>query len=307
MCVGVNMHARQYWSVDNIEREMHPMISIVMPSFQQGQFIERSLSSALTQSTPCLEVIVQDGGSTDRTPQIVHRLALIDDRLKWSSQKDQGPAHALNMAFTKVRGDIIGWLNSDDIYSENAFKNVIQAFEQNPDWVMCYGHGEHIDKQEQIIDRYPTKEPHIGMEGFKTGCYICQPTVFFKTAMLTLIGDLNTKYQTAFDYEYWIRAFNAFPDRVGFIDAVLAQSRLHEDCITNKMRETVALEGLKLGRDHLGGAQVHWAITYLEELREETMGDDASFQSYGRSFIQKAQEFLSLQDRRAIMSALDIG
>lgn len=298
---------RQIIEIDQMNNFNRPLFSIIMPSFNQADYIEQAIESVLAQSYDKIELIVGDGGSSDHTVEILKRHSTEDHRLRWTSAPDFGPAHALNKCFRAARGQIIGWLNSDDLYVPEAVAKAHKALTENPHWILCYGQGEYVDESGGFLSRYPTQRPSIGMSKFRDGCFICQPTVFFKTVMLTLIGDLNTSYLTAFDYEYWIRAFNAFPERIGFIDSVLAQSRLHEDCITNKMRETVALEGLKLGRDYLGGAQVHWAVTYLEELQKQTTGDFAAFQTQARSFIQKSEGFLSALDHQAIISALDQG
>ena len=116
-----------------------------------------------------------------------------------------------------------------------------------------------------------------------------------------MLGPLNTEYKTAFDYEYWIRAFRAFPDRIGFVDRVQAQSRLHEDCITMKMRETVALEGLRLSKDYLGGAEMHWAATFLEELRA---ADDSDSSQKSSQFLEAARAFLSEHQYTKIAQSL---
>jgi hypothetical protein len=172
---------------------------------------------------------------------------------------------------------------------------------------MCYGQAKHIDEFGKEIGPYPTQPPSVGLEGFRQGCFICQPTVFFKTPLLTLLGRLNTSLKTAFDYEFWVRAFKTFPERIGFIDTVLACSRLHDDCITERMRETVALEGLAIGQTHLGGTNLHWAITYLEELRTMYGQDDSSFESKASSFLSAVAKVLSESQMRNLKILIDFG
>lgn len=281
-----------------------PLISIAMPSYNQGTFIESSVGSVLKQDYQHVELIVQDGGSADSTIYVLEQVSLNDTRLQLASKRDAGPADAINKAFSKVRGEIIGWLNSDDLYCADTIAKVVQAFDQNPDWIMCYGHGEHIDAFDKVLGRYPTQKPEVGLDGFSSGCFICQPTVFFKTPMLTLLGNLDASLKTAFDYDFWMRAFKAFPDRIGFIDDVLAQSRLHEDCITQRMRETVALEGLALGQRHLGRAQMHWAVTYLEELRRELPRGSEDFQARATEFLEQAGQYLAAAELNTLRAAV---
>jgi hypothetical protein len=106
----------------------------------------------------------------------------------------------------------------------------------------------------------------VPIEQFADGCFICQPTVFFKRSMWVLQGKLDLALKTAFDFDYWLRAFKAFPGRIGFVDDVQACSRLHDDCITLRMRRTVAIEGIKVLAKYLGYAPPHWLLTYRDEL-----------------------------------------
>ncbi|MEL6413970.1 MAG: hypothetical protein AAFQ15_03410, partial [Pseudomonadota bacterium] len=146
------------------------------------------------------------------------------------------------------------------------------------------------------IALYPTQPPNVGVRGFEGGSFICQPTVFLKVSALTLIGDLDRSLKTAFDYDYWIRAFRAFPDRIGFLEQIIAKSRLHSDCITQTMRATVALEGLALSQRHLGKAQPHWAATYLEELEAEIGADTEALARETSIFLDQAAAYLTPSD-----------
>ena len=165
-----------------------------------------------------------------------------------------------------MRGTIVGWLNSDDLYVTDAVARAVDGFAQHPNWIMLYGHGRHVDSHGKFISSYPTLMPAGPLSRFASGCFICQPTVFFKRSMHVLLGDLDTSLKTAFDFDYWLRAFSVFPERIGFIDEVQAESRLHEACITKTMRQTVAFEGLRVVAQHLGHAPIHWITTYIDEL-----------------------------------------
>lgn len=276
-----------------MNKSHNPLFSIVMPSLNQAAYIGEAIESVLSQSYNHIELIVGDGGSTDETVEILKKVSSKDHRLRWTSTPDKGPVHALNNCFRSARGQFIGWLNSDDLYASHALVKARNAFVENPNWILCYGHGEHIDPNGKLLSRYPTQRPENGMSRFRSGCFICQPTVFFRTPLLTLIGDLNAELQTAFDYEYWIRVFRSVPERIGFIDSVLAKSRIHEECITLRMRETVALEGLALGYQYLGGAQTHWATTYLEEMRDNDSMSAIQRRQSVLKFLDKASAFLS--------------
>lgn len=244
---------------------LEPLVSIVMPSLNQADFIEQAIHSVLNQSYTKIEIIVADGLSTDGTSSILQKIQEQDSRLKWLSEKDSGSANAINKALSQIRGSIIGWLNSDDLYTQDAIKRAINVLLEN-NKVMVYGHGEHIDVNGKKIDLYPTLAPNVPLKQFSNGCFICQPTVFFNRTVFLLLGKLDETLKTAFDFDYWFRVFTQFSGRIGFVDKVQAQSRLHEDCITHKMRRTVALEGMQVIARYLGSAPGHWLLTYRDEL-----------------------------------------
>jgi glycosyltransferase involved in cell wall biosynthesis len=249
---------------------MHPTISIIMPSYQQAKYIEKSLRSILAQNYEQIEIVVADGSSVDGSVEILERMAKGHPNLSFLSEPDNGPADALNKALAKSGGTIFGWLNSDDIYSPNIFSKIVAFFDEHPEKVMVYGQGLYIDESDNELGHYPTQKPNVGLRAFAKNCFICQPTVFFKSSMYTLLGPLDTSLKTSFDYEYWMRAFHNFPDRIGFIDEVLAKSRLHKDCITLNDRRTIAAEGAKLAHKYFGVSGIHWFVTYLEELRNSS-------------------------------------
>lgn len=253
------------------------LVSIVMPSFNQARYIPMAIESVLNQSWQNLELIVMDGGSSDGTQEILKAIQEKDQRLRWWSETDTGPANAINKALRHARGTIIGWLNSDDLYSENAVKNAVQAFNTNPKWLLHYGYGQHINEHGSFIEDYPTipdqsathyKAPNKTL--FQKGCFICQPTVFFKKVVLNLIGHLDENLKVAFDFDYWLKAFNAFPERIGFVPQLQAFSRLHEQCLTQTQRQQVAFEGMKILSRHQHYAEGHWVETFLAEKQPET-------------------------------------
>ena len=245
---------------------MSHLVSIVMPSLNQAKFIGRAIDSVLAQDYPNIELIVADGGSDDGTVEVLKARQAADARLRWSSQPDSGPAAAVNAALAQVRGTVVGWLNSDDVYASGALRRAVEALESNPNWLMVYGHGQHVDGEGKVFDDYPTLPPSTPIAKFAEGCFICQPTVFFRRSAWVLLGKLDEHLKTAFEFDYWLRAFHAFPQRIGFVDALQAQSRLHAGSITLRMRRAVILEGMQVLARHLGSAPKAWFLTYENEL-----------------------------------------
>jgi hypothetical protein len=242
-------------------------VSVVMPSFNQAGFIEDAARSALGQDYRPLELVVMDGGSTDGT---LHRLeALLGEfggRLRWVSERDRGPAHAVNKALELARGEFIGWLNSDDLYAPGAVSAAVRHLAANPDTLMVYGEGEHIDAAGKPLGRYPTRPPSATIQAFHDGCFICQPTAFLRRAAFDALGGLDESLATAFDFELWLRMFRRFPGRVAHLDRVQAFSRLHGGSITHQQRRQVALEGVRVLARHAGAPRLHWLLTYREEV-----------------------------------------
>ncbi|MEO6172054.1 MAG: glycosyltransferase family 2 protein [Arenimonas sp.] len=241
-----------------------------MPSFNQSQYIRDSINSVLAQDYPNLELIVMDGNSSDGSQAIIEEIAKKDARLKWTSEPDSGPANAINKALLKASGLIIGWLNSDDLYAQGAVSHAVSIFANNAQTKLIYGEAAHIDALGAEIDRYPTREPSIGIQGFHDSCYICQPTVFFESQLLSDIGLLDESLQTAFDFDYWLRVFNKYQENVLHTKKVLAYSRLHESCITRTLRRKVALESMQVLARHAGTPKAHWLGTHLGEYLEST-------------------------------------
>jgi len=275
-----------------------PLISIVMPSLNQAEFIEAAISSVLSQEYTRLELIVADGGSTDGTLDILHRLQQADRRLVWFSGPDSGPAEALNRAFAKVRGTLIGWLNADDSYLPGAVARSVYSFQANPLWLMLYGHGQHIDETGMPLHPYPTLPPGTHPEQFLQGCFICQPTVFLRRTLYLLLGKLDESLKTAFDFDYWLRAFKFFTGRIGFVDALQAQSRLHKNCITLRHRRTVILEGMQVLSKNFDYAPKEWVLTYANEVISGKISAEPSttLRETSMSFLESVRSLLTVED-----------
>lgn len=269
-----------------------------MPSLNQARFIGQSIQSVLTQDYQNIELIVADGGSTDGTLEILEKLAHNDARLRWFSEPDSGPANAVNKAIKKALGTIIGWLNSDDIFAEGAITRAWEALENEPNVLLVYGHAEHIDENGSLLGRYPSLPPRTPISRFSQGCFICQPTAFFRRTLPLLLGPLDESLHTAFDFDYWLRAFDAFPERIGFVEHVQAKSRLHASCITLRNRRIVTIEGISLLKKHLGSAPREWMVSFIEEclasLPLESGIPDYRRQSY--AMLDELQTVFSPQD-----------
>ena len=241
-------------------------VSVLMPCRNAGHYVQAAVESVLRQPE-CLELLVADGESTDGTLEVLEALAQADSRLRIISRKDQGPADALNKAFNATRGTLIGWLNADDLMPPGTLARAVHALEVNPNWLMVYGEGEEFNSDTGLTQRYPTLPPSAGIKGFRSHCFICQPSVVFRRTMGVLLGEFDQHWRTAFDFDYWLRAFEAFPHRIGYIPHFQGRTRLHSDTITAKQRAQVALEATQLLARYFGVADAKHLHKYALELQ----------------------------------------
>jgi glycosyltransferase involved in cell wall biosynthesis len=282
------------------------LVSILMPSRNQARFLPLALDSALGQSHEPLEVLVMDGCSSDNSCEVLRNYAQRDGRLRWRSEPDGGPAEAVNKASKLARGKIIGWLNADDEYAPGAVDLALREFAANPGLKMLYGHAEFIDEWGETSGIYPTKTPDTPVEEFAQGCFICQPTVFIPHEAWQELGGLDESLASAFDFDLWIRAFQRWPERIGFLDRVLARSRTHAHTITHRNRKQVALEGLTVLARHLKRTPHEWVLTHFEEIiASHPDGQDIPLREKLEAFLEEARPCLMDGEHLAVVQRLE--
>lgn len=230
------------------------MISIITPSYNQGNFIERTIQSVLLQNSPHLEYVVMDGGSTDNTLEILKRYA---DRLRYVSERDKGQSHAVNKGLQMTSGDIIGWLNSDDVYYPHAFTLVEKFFAEHPDIDVIYGQANYIDDKDQILEPYMTEAWDI--ERLKQICFLAQPAVFFRRRVVERFGMLNENLNYCMDYDFWLRlALGGV--KFAYLPQVLAAYRLYPGTKTVSSAAKAQEESMAMLHRQLGYVPTSWLI-----------------------------------------------
>lgn len=238
-----------------------PLVSVVTPSYNQGDFIEETVLSVLSQDYPNIEYIVIDGGSKDRTKDILRKY---DEKIRWVSEEDRGQADAVNKGFRVAEGEILGWLNSDDLYLPGAVRRVVEYFEDHPEAVMVYGNAYYSDRDSLITGTYGSEDFHLNR--LAEICFICQPSVFIRAEALREVGELDVSLATCLDYDLWIRIAKKYEGRIRFMEDFLAVSRMYEENKTLSMREEVYDEIISTVRKYFGYVPDTWAHGYIVDV-----------------------------------------
>ena len=202
-----------------------PLVSIVIPSFNQGQFLEETIASVLEQEGVRLEVLVVDGGSTDGSFDVIHAYA---DRLAWwVSEPDQGQADALNKAFAHATGDLLGWVCSDDTLLPGALASVVAAFATSPAALLVYGDAVVVDAEGRRGELLPSR-PFDLVEMVRT-CqnHVVQPGSLFTRRAWELGGPFTVSSHYYFDFEFVLRL--ALAGDAVRLEQSLATYRLHAE------------------------------------------------------------------------------
>lgn len=234
---------------------------MVTPSYNQGQFIRETIESVLSQDYPRLEYLVMDGGSTDGTVDILQEYSR---RLAWVSRPDGGQAAAVNEGWRRGTGDILAWLNSDDVYLPGAVRTAVAHLVDHPEVDVVYGEARHIDEWGRALARYPT-EPFVWRR-LTDSCFISQPTAFMRRSALARVGFLDEGLHYCMDYDLWIRLGRHA--RFACRPEYLALSRLHPATKTLGQRRDFYAEVLRMMYGHFGWVAPTWLYAYAKEVAQ---------------------------------------
>lgn len=204
-----------------------PRLTVIMPSYNQAEFIDESIRSVLLQNYPNLEFMIFDGGSTDDTLAVIRKYE--PWITYWESKSDRGQSHAINKGFCRSTGDYIAWLNSDDLYYPGALFAISRAIKKNPEAGMIYGAGAKIDMQSQVLIRIPYRPYNNKL--LSTRFYILQQSSFVKRSILNHDKMVEEYLHYTMDWELSIRVSRkapvmAIPDEIGMF-------RIHDKCKTS--------------------------------------------------------------------------
>lgn len=222
----------------------NPLVSIVTPSYNQGEFIESTILSVRNQEYPKIEHIVVDGGSTDNTLSILKKHENEYD-LKWTSEPDKGQSDAVNKGFKMARGEIIGWLNSDDAYFDTrVISDVVKYFNKYYDADVIYGNAVMINENNLILSIIK-KIRRFDYNHLRKICFIVQPAVFLRTRIINHF-ELDVSLKFAMDYDFWLRIGKKHNFR--FVKRIFAVDRCHEKRKTIGNKDKVIRESSQVSK-----------------------------------------------------------
>lgn len=205
-----------------------PKISVITPSYNQAKFIEQTINSVLNQNYPYLEYTVMDGGSTDGTVKVLKKYG---KKIIWFSEKDKGQSHAINKGLKKSKGEIIGFLNSDDYLEPGSLFKVGEFFSENKKTYWLTGKCKIVDEKSREVRKFATIYKNLFLKYLRNETtnkivqFISQPATFWRREVMETIGYFDESLHYDMDYDYWLRMWRRY--KLYFLDEYLALYRVH--------------------------------------------------------------------------------
>ncbi|CAH1552795.1 glycosyltransferase family 2 protein [Vibrio rotiferianus] len=245
-------------------KESSPLITVVIPSFNQGQFLEHNLKSVFAQSIP-IEVFVVDGGSSDDSLDIIKKYQHLLSG--WRSHKDNGQAAAINEGVQMGKAPYVCWLNSDDFFYEGALQELFAAIHEAPNSPFVYGQCNTTDAFGRDVAKYLTLPFNHYI--FANFCFVCQPGTLIRRECWDAVGGLDENLRMAMDYELWWKLANTF-GKPRYVKSLVSATRAHQAAKTLNNTDLHYQESMQVVKQYWGGvpAKWHWARPLMHCLRK---------------------------------------
>jgi glycosyltransferase involved in cell wall biosynthesis len=220
-------------------KKQTPLVSIVTPSYNSQPFIEETILSVKNQTYPNIEHILMDGGSTDGTLDIIKKYDG-SYNMRWVSEPDNGQSDAINKGWIRAKGEILGWLNSDDTYLPEAVATAVKFLNEHPDVSVVYGKCKFIDDLGEELEEQCQTKTYDFTEILRQTSVIPQPAAFMRREVLDEVGYLDTNLNFAMDFDFWIRT--GMKLKIEYIPQWLANFRHHSGTKTSEQIHQFALD-----------------------------------------------------------------
>jgi glycosyltransferase involved in cell wall biosynthesis len=228
-----------------------PRITVITPSYNQGEYIERTIQSVLSQDYTDLEYIVMDGGSTDETVSILEEY---ERSLSWVSETDRGQSHAINKGLKRATGEVIAFLNSDDTYEPGALKKVGEFFASTPQAAWVTGQCRNIDSSDREIRKVVALYKNLWLRlhsytALQVLDYVSQPATFWRREVVDKVGPFDESLRYAMDYDYSLRVGRHY--KLWVLHEYLANFRIHSTSKAGSSANAQMDADLEIARRHV--------------------------------------------------------
>jgi glycosyltransferase involved in cell wall biosynthesis len=234
--------------------ERAPVVTVAVPSYNQGRYLEAALESIFAQDVP-VEVYVADGGSSDESPAIIRRWA--DRLIGWRSAADEGQAAAINEGVAKGTAPYVAWLNSDDWLQPGGLAKLVAALEREPAAPMAYGRAWNF--VERSGKTHPVYVRPFSERLMAQLCIVSQPATLVRRSAWEAVGGVDGSMHMAMDYDLWWRLYRRF-GTPAFVDDFVATNREHELTKTATQRARHYREAIAVVRKHYGRVPIKWYL-----------------------------------------------
>lgn len=231
-----------------------PLVTVVIPSLNQAQFLPAAIESVLNQSI-ATEVFVMDGGSTDDSVSVIESYE--GHLAGWVSKSDGGQAAAINAGMVKATAPFVTWLNSDDTLEENGLANLHECLNRAPDAPAAYGRAININCNGQKVGNYRTFD--FSERLLANYCFICQPATLIRRSCWAELGGLDESLHLALDYDLWWRLYNKFGP-LAYDPRVSAANRQHAETKTQNNPSRHYEESMRVVKKYYGSVPLKWHL-----------------------------------------------
>jgi glycosyltransferase involved in cell wall biosynthesis len=229
-----------------------PLVTVAIPSYNQGQFLSEALQSIVSQEVP-VEICVMDGGSQDNSVEIIHQW--VPHLAYWRSHTDQGQSAAINEGISKGRAPYVCWINSDDLFLPGGLKALLAVLATLPEVPAVYGRAWNVNERTQKLK--PVWVEPFNVKRLSIRNIISQPATLIRRTAWESVGGLNTHLHLAMDYDLWWRLYREVGP-LHFVEREIAANRQHAATKTQTQRKRHYQEAIGVVRQHFGRVPLKW-------------------------------------------------